>query len=80
MLLGGCGPSVIVHDYPNLGIRIYQTTASRVHKECGGSDYKACAYSGEKPCEIWAYDANDLTHELTHCDGGDEDAAKKEDW
>ena len=78
LFLSGCGPSIRVHDYKNLKIMIMETTYSVVHRECG-EEYKACSIPGD-PCVIWAYDANDLTHELKHCDGGDEEAAKRDEW
>ncbi len=79
VVLSGCAPRVIVHDYPNLGLRINQATKGRVEQECG-RDAKACAYSKATPCEIWAYSADDLTHELGHCSGMDEESAQKENW
>jgi len=78
-LLMGCAPAVIVHDYPKLGIKINQTNKTIVHRECG-SENEACAYPGLKPCEIWVYNASDILHEVCHCDGGNEERCKGDEW
>ena len=95
MLLMGCAPRIAVHDYPLLGLRIIQADRTTVHRKCGydesGIQNEACAFvpqdnnecikpTAERPCEIWEYDPQWHTHEVCHCNCGEESKCQQENW
>jgi hypothetical protein len=61
------------YDHPNKNIHIEWKLPEEVHTACHDEHAAACAFTGVKPCIIFAYhsyrDQDVIRHEVAHCNG-----------